>query len=99
MSHCLAIFLENEGKCPNHIVVLHQGRIFKVVPFDEIEGHPWDIDRIEQVILQIENIAETKGPNSINSVGILTTLDRNTCLLYTSPSPRDKRQSRMPSSA
>ena len=25
--------------------------------------------------------------------------DRNPCLLYTSPSPRDKRQSRMPSSA
>ena len=25
--------------------------------------------------------------------------DRQTCLLYTSPSPRDKRQSRMPSSA
>ena len=25
--------------------------------------------------------------------------DINTCLLYTSPSPRDKRQSRMPSSA
>ena len=25
--------------------------------------------------------------------------DSNTCLLYTSPSPRDKRQSRMPSSA
>ena len=26
-------------------------------------------------------------------------LDFQTCLLYTSPSPRDKRQSRMPSSA
>ena len=26
-------------------------------------------------------------------------LQRNICLLYTSPSPRDKRQSRMPSSA
>ena len=25
--------------------------------------------------------------------------ERNACLLYTSPSPRDKRQSRMPSSA
>ena len=25
--------------------------------------------------------------------------EANTCLLYTSPSPRDKRQSRMPSSA
>ena len=34
-------------------------------------------------------------------VGELDTLDHsvNTCLLYTSPSPRDKRQSRMPSSA
>ena len=30
----------------------------------------------------------SKGPNT-----------RNDCLLYTSPSPRDKRQSRMPSSA
>ena len=27
------------------------------------------------------------------------TSDSETCLLYTSPSPRDKRQSRMPSSA
>ena len=26
-------------------------------------------------------------------------IEPNTCLLYTSPSPRDKRQSRMPSSA
>ena len=26
-------------------------------------------------------------------------VQRNICLLYTSPSPRDKRQSRMPSSA
>ena len=32
------------------------------------------------------------------SLYIINTLD-NTCLLYTSPSPRDKRQSRMPSSA
>ena len=29
----------------------------------------------------------------------LTVIDKKTCLLYTSPSPRDKRQSRMPSSA
>ena len=39
------------------------------------------------------------GPSSQNQI----TLDNNdpylTCLLYTSPSPRDKRQSRMPSSA
>ena len=29
----------------------------------------------------------------------MITLGEETCLLYTSPSPRDKRQSRMPSSA
>ena len=30
---------------------------------------------------------------------VLLTPEKVTCLLYTSPSPRDKRQSRMPSSA
>ena len=30
---------------------------------------------------------------------VLIMTDTGTCLLYTSPSPRDKRQSRMPSSA
>ena len=30
---------------------------------------------------------------------IVQLVNRNICLLYTSPSPRDKRQSRMPSSA
>ena len=32
-------------------------------------------------------------------IGINTAIASNSCLLYTSPSPRDKRQSRMPSSA
>ena len=48
-----------------------------------------------------------KYPKKIGKVfagknGILGALEENlidTCLLYTSPSPRDKRQSRMPSSA
>ena len=39
-----------------------------------------------------------------NVVGVITMPDKpagrgHNCLLYTSPSPRDKRQSRMPSSA
>ena len=33
------------------------------------------------------------------NAGALATVGYGTCLLYTSPSPRDKRQSRMPSSA
>ena len=38
------------------------------------------------------------GINAIND-GLQKGLSLKTCLLYTSPSPRDKRQSRMPSSA
>ena len=46
----------------------------------------------------IEDIAEALG-RSVNSIrGKALSLLR-ACLLYTSPSPRDKRQSRMPSSA
>ena len=42
-------------------------------------------------------------PEEISSMRSLTSVDASvafqSCLLYTSPSPRDKRQSRMPSSA
>ena len=34
-----------------------------------------------------------------SNINILIVFQNLTCLLYTSPSPRDKRQSRMPSSA
>ena len=43
------------------------------------------------------NLAEKKLTLFFNDQGILDSW--NLCLLYTSPSPRDKRQSRMPSSA
>ena len=45
--------------------------------------------------------AESKGISRLTMVveGDDETLQQMTCLLYTSPSPRDKRQSRMPSSA
>ena len=40
------------------------------------------------------------GGETLKATGMTTTSsDGKTCLLYTSPSPRDKRQSRMPSSA
>ena len=39
------------------------------------------------------------GENQIVIAGGQENMSRATCLLYTSPSPRDKRQSRMPSSA
>ena len=52
------------------------------------------------VALDNLNLAVKKGATGLlgpNGAGKSTFL--KTCLLYTSPSPRDKRQSRMPSSA
>ena len=54
------------------------------------ELHMMDVDYVPEELLDIYN--RTSG-----EFEFLT--DVKTCLLYTSPSPRDKRQSRMPSSA
>ena len=44
-------------------------------------------------------LSRTVVENEVNEVGEVRLRERMACLLYTSPSPRDKRQSRMPSSA
>ena len=48
------------------------------------------IATIATMVQLVEIVVEKFSPSLYNSLG---------CLLYTSPSPRDKRQSRMPSSA
>ena len=45
------------------------------------------------------DILGTVSGETINATTATVTEQLNVCLLYTSPSPRDKRQSRMPSSA
>ena len=45
------------------------------------------------------NIPRSFSTEGIRPLGRLAFADHSHCLLYTSPSPRDKRQSRMPSSA
>ena len=52
-------------------------------------------DLLEDMPLSFQ---ETQEEHMIGEIARLTTL-MMICLLYTSPSPRDKRQSRMPSSA
>ena len=58
-------------------------------------AEPLDIDTIESKITKKGSVAKSleKLQQEYSQRGI------NFCLLYTSPSPRDKRQSRMPSSA
>ena len=47
----------------------------------------------------IENNFSLEIKDKIASPKVFTDVDISTCLLYTSPSPRDQRGSRMPSSA
>ena len=51
-------------------------------------------------LLEIQNFSDSKRPkNIILAIADGAGLNHITCLLYTSPSPRDMRRSRMPSSA
>ena len=67
-----------------------------------IEGCDWDAGSVVEGC-QVPVIAEIGPYYDDGDVDALTPADRLgrflICLLYTSPSPRDKRQSRMPSSA
>ena len=62
------------------------------------EGHPEVVGTMGQLpdgqmtLIETEEDAETYQPQAGQKLALV-------CLLYTSPSPRDKRQSRMPSSA
>ena len=58
------------------------------------------MDLKEKVITEIKKIYDPEIPVNIYELGLIyDIIVNNSCLLYTSPSPRDKRQSRMPSSA
>ena len=68
---------------------------FSVDEFDIIDVQtPEPVDHVLQIAkTQVENDLKKLGTNKYKAF-----LGKG-CLLYTSPSPRDKRQSRMPSSA
>ena len=55
-----------------------------------------EIERItEDVIGQLKSVYDPEIPTDIYELGLIYKV----CLLYTSPSPRDRQKSRMPSSA
>ena len=53
-------------------------------------------DRFGPLPIEVKGLIKSMR---IKKLGANLNIDKITCLLYTSPSPRDKRQSRMPSSA
>ena len=80
----------SEGK----ILAARFAREHKVPYFGICFGMQMAVIEAARSLAGVENAGSTEfGPAAEPVVGIMT------CLLYTSPSPRDKRQSRMPSSA
>ena len=76
------------------------------VKFDTDEGRITAIDNVSLTLDQgkvLGIVGESGSGKSVTAKSIMQLNPGNTiyndCLLYTSPSPRDKRQSRMPSSA
>ena len=66
--------------------------VINIIPPSEVEVQPQTEDSSNDLLLGVKNnIFEKFNPSQIPKL--------LGCLLYTSPSPRDKRQSRMPSSA
>ena len=83
-----------------------EGRILYVNPSDldstdaiENQGNSLTtpFKTIQRALVEAARFSYLKGNN--NDTVEKTTILLYPCLLYTSPSPRDKRQSRMPSSA
>ena len=86
------------GMSGNRVKVLQNNMVVR-----DVSGvgpdHPVDLDlsNIEQIEI-VRGAAALLHSNGASG-GIINIVDNTICLLYTSPSPRDKRQSRMPSSA
>ena len=58
----------------------------------------YDSEKLEFV--SVSNVLQDGGPTVEDGPAVyISDGDANTCLLYTSPSPRDRQKSRMPSSA
>ena len=70
---------------------------------NKVKSCSYDLDRHELSKILIENMLHYDGVGlSANQIGIeerAFCMMIDTCLLYTSPSPRDRTRSRMPSSA
>ena len=67
--------------------IIDHGKARTTYP-DLLDGIQEVLDGLDQSFLE-----------KVSLVSVSTTLATNTCLLYTSPSPRDRQKSRMPSSA
>ena len=80
-----------------HIVSGHIDGVGEVVSIEKLKSS-WNL-KVSWCDLNFCRYMCDKASISLNGISLTIAETYNNCLLYTSPSPRDKRQSRMPSSA
>ena len=66
---------------------------------EEIVEEKTTFDVIVEDVASDKRVAVLKVIRKLTSLGLADAKEFTTCLLYTSPSPRDRQKSRMPSSA
>ena len=104
-------FLDMRGICMRQSRVFPQGLMFQYDPPSPPRGYMADLVALLEPMMNFTctvSIADGYGAlingswnGLVNEASLkwLFSVTEGICLLYTSPSPRDKRQSRMPSSA
>ena len=105
MRHILSLLLENEPGALSRVAGLISARGYNIESLSVAPTDDPSLSRMTLVTGGDDAIVEqiTKQLNKLVDVVKLMDVTEGAhierCLLYTSPSPRDKRQSRMPSSA
>ena len=79
----------------NTNVAVYIGIVYTYLPFLVLPVYS-TLEKLDETLLEA---AEDLGCSRLQAFWSVTAPLSKPCLLYTSPSPRDKRQSRMPSSA
>ena len=100
MSTTLGIIIGNRDFFPDHLITEARNEILSIFKNKKINpillgDNDTKLGGVE-TFLEAQKCANLFKAHQEQIEGILVILP---CLLYTSPSPRDKRQSRMPSSA
>ena len=82
-----------------NLAARHQVTMLSAEPKNDLERE--GIEVIEKHGINVETVAATKSQKVENKrlYQLLSLASSKPCLLYTSPSPRDRQKSRMPSSA
>ena len=100
MKNTLNVGRISEGFVLDHIEAGKSMDIYKYLHLDKLDCCVAIIKNARSSKMGKKDIMKIECPIDFMDLDILGFIDHNiTCLLYTSPSPRDRTRSRMPSSA